>query len=57
MTLGVRAALAAVTARGGAANRRDHPAQRLYREAMLYALTQQTPELQRAILDEAIRPW
>ena len=44
--LGVRAAHTAVTASGGSANSRDHTAQRLFREAMVYTLTAQTRELQ-----------
>lgn len=43
--LGVRAALSAVVATGGAANSLGHPAQRLYREAMFYGLTQLTGDL------------
>lgn len=46
--LGIRAAHALVVAAGGEANRLDHPAQRLAREAMFYSLTQLTPELKRA---------
>jgi alkylation response protein AidB-like acyl-CoA dehydrogenase len=48
--LGVRAAHAAVTASGGAANSLDHAAQRLFREAMVYTLTAQTRDLQTATL-------
>lgn len=48
--LGVRAAHAAVTATGGSANSLDHPAQRFFREAMLYTLTAQTRPVQTAAL-------
>jgi len=48
--LGVRAAHAAVIVGSGAANILDSPAQRLYREAMLYTLTAQTWPLQQASL-------
>src|SRR5204862_7292956 len=41
--LGVRAAHMAVVTSGGAANSLDHPAQRLFREAMLYSVTALTP--------------
>jgi alkylation response protein AidB-like acyl-CoA dehydrogenase len=53
--LGVRAAYAAVIASGGGANGLEHPAQRLYREAMLYGLTGQTRELQAATLGRLTR--
>jgi len=53
--LGVRAAHAAVIASGGAANSLDHPAQRLFREAMLYTLTGLTGELQAAVLGRLVR--
>lgn len=49
--LGGRAAHLAVTASSGGANRLDHPAQRLLREAMVYTLAAQTPELREATLD------
>ncbi|HTE21336.1 MAG TPA: acyl-CoA dehydrogenase family protein, partial [Armatimonadota bacterium] len=49
--LGVRAAHAAVGASGGSANGLDHPAQRLFREAMLYTVTAQTPEIQAMTLE------
>lgn len=48
--LGVRAAHAAVTASGGAANSLDHAAQRFFREAMVYTLTAQTRDLQTVTL-------
>ncbi len=49
--LSLRAAHAAVTIAGGAANAIDHPAQRLLREAMVYSLIAQTPDLRAAVLD------
>ncbi len=54
--LGVRAAHAAVTASSGRANLIDAPAQRLFREAMVYTLTAQTAELQAATLQRLVRP-
>ena len=54
--LGMRAAHAAVTAGGGAANGLDHPAQRLFREAMVYTLVAQTRDLRVATLDRLTRP-
>ena len=56
ITLGVRAAHAAVTAAGGRANSLDSPAQRLFREAMFYTLTAQTPDVQTATLDHIAEP-
>lgn len=53
--LGVRAAHAAVAGSGGAANRLDHPAQRLFREAMVYTLVAQTRDLRVATLDRLTR--
>ncbi|XXX82358.1 acyl-CoA dehydrogenase family protein [Sorangium sp. So ce134] len=52
--LGVRAAHAAVAATGGSANRLDHAAQRLFREAMLYSLTSQTRDLQIATVQRLL---
>ncbi|WP_437948394.1 acyl-CoA dehydrogenase family protein [Sorangium sp. So ce296] len=52
--LGVRAAHAAVAATGGSANRLDHAAQRLFREAMLYSLTAQTRDLQAAMVQRLL---
>ncbi|WP_165253697.1 acyl-CoA dehydrogenase family protein [Paludisphaera soli] len=49
--LGVRAANAAVVVGGGAANGIEHPAQRLFREAMVYSLIAQTRDLRAATLD------
>ncbi len=48
--LGARAAHAAVTASAGGANNLNHPAQRLFREAMFYTLTAQTPDVMSATL-------
>lgn len=53
--LGVRAAHAAVVASSGAANLLDHPAQRIFREAMVYTLTAQTSDLQTATLARLVR--
>ena len=52
----MRTAHAAVTAGGGAANELDHPAQRLFREAMVYTLVAQTRDLRVATLDLLTRP-
>lgn len=54
--LGVRAAHQAVAASGGGANALDHPAQRLFREAMFYTLTAQTSDIQIATLEKLSRP-
>jgi alkylation response protein AidB-like acyl-CoA dehydrogenase len=51
ISLSIMATQAAVMASAGSANGIDHPAQRLFREAMLYSLTAQTRELQGAMLD------
>ena len=48
--LGVRAAFSAIVATGGSALKRDRDAQRIYREAMLYAVAPQTSALRRATL-------
>jgi len=48
--LAVRAAHAAVTASSGGANSLDHPAQRLYREAMFYTIQAQTHDVMDATL-------
>ena len=52
--LGVRAAFAAIVATGGSALKRDRDAQRLYREAALYAVAPQTAALRRATLARLI---
>lgn len=54
--LGIRAAMAAVAANSGSANYRSHPAQRLYREAMFYALQAQTMEVMDSTLALLERP-
>jgi alkylation response protein AidB-like acyl-CoA dehydrogenase len=48
--LGVRATFAAIVATGGTSLKRDRDAQRLYREAALYAVAPQTAALRRATL-------
>lgn len=48
--LGVRAAFAAIVATGGSALKRDRDAQRIYREAMTYAVAPQTTALRQATL-------
>jgi len=48
--LGVRAAFSAIVATGGSALKKDRDAQRIYREAMLYAVAPQTSALRRATL-------
>lgn len=51
ITLAARAAHAAVAASSGAANSLDHPAQRLYREAMFYTLAAQTTDIMTATVE------
>jgi alkylation response protein AidB-like acyl-CoA dehydrogenase len=53
--LAVRAAHAAVVAWAGAANRREHPAQRVYREALAFSVLALTPPLQEALLSHLTR--
>lgn len=53
--LAVRCAHAAVASAGGAANSADHPAQRLYREALVYTVSAQTPGIQAATLERLTR--
>ena len=48
--LGVRATTAAIVATGGSALKRDRDAQRIYREAILYAVAPQTASLRHATL-------
>ena len=48
--LAVRCAHAAVTASSGAANSINHPAQRVYREALVYTVSAQTTEIMEATL-------
>ncbi len=47
----VRCAHAAISASGGAANGVGHPAQRLYREALVYTVSAQTEAIQTATLE------
>jgi alkylation response protein AidB-like acyl-CoA dehydrogenase len=53
--LAVRCAHAAVTAASGAANSLAHPAQRIYREALVYTVSAQTVPIMEATLDRLIR--
>lgn len=50
-----RAALAAISASGGAANSLSHPAQRLYRESLVYAVSAQTADIMAATLNRLVR--
>ena len=50
----VRAAHAAITTSSGAANSVDHPAQRIYREALVYTVSAQTPAVMEATLKRLI---
>lgn len=52
--LAVRCAHAAIAASGGSANLNNHPAGRAYREALVYTVTGQTPEVMAATLDRSI---
>lgn len=52
--LAVRCAHAAIVASSGAANASDHPAQRLYREALVYSVSAQTRAIQEATLDRLV---
>jgi alkylation response protein AidB-like acyl-CoA dehydrogenase len=49
--LAVRCAHAAVVASSGAANSMDHPAQRIYREALVFSVSAQTVDIMRATLE------
>lgn len=49
--LAVRCAHAGVTAHSGAANSVDHPAQRVYREALVFTVSAQTGDIMRATLE------
>ncbi|HRJ25984.1 MAG TPA: acyl-CoA dehydrogenase family protein [Fimbriimonadaceae bacterium] len=51
----VRAAHAAIAATGGSANSAGHPAQRLFREALVYTVSAQTEPIQTATLDRLIQ--
>jgi alkylation response protein AidB-like acyl-CoA dehydrogenase len=53
--LAARAAHAAVTASSGAANSLDHPAQRIYREALVYTVSAQTTPIMEATLRRIVR--
>lgn len=53
--LATRCAHAAVVAHGGAANAIDHPAQRIYREALVFSVSAQTTEILEATLDRLCR--
>lgn len=52
--LAVRCAHAAITSSSGAANSINHPAQRLYREALVYTVSAQTPAIMEATLDRLV---
>ena len=54
--LSVRCAHAAVTASSGAANSLSHPAQRVYREALVYTVSAQTAPIMEATLKRLVRP-
>ncbi len=53
--LSVRCAQAAVAASGGSANAMSHPAQRVYREALVYTVSAQTPPIMEATLKRLVR--
>lgn len=53
--LAVRCAHAAVAAASGQANSMDHPAQRIYREALVYTVSAQTPAIMEATLNRLTR--
>lgn len=50
----VRCAHAAVVSSSGAANSLDHPAQRIYREAMVFSVSAQTGPIMEATLDRIV---
>lgn len=52
ITLAGRCAQAAVAICGGAANGQDHPAQRIYREVLVFTVSGQTPELAAAVVTQ-----
>lgn len=54
--LAVRCAHAAVAASSGAANSIHHPAQRVYREALVYTVSAQTGPIMEATLARLVRP-
>jgi alkylation response protein AidB-like acyl-CoA dehydrogenase len=53
--LAVRCAHAAITASSGAANSLNHPAQRIYREALVYTVSAQTTPIMEATLKRLTR--
>jgi alkylation response protein AidB-like acyl-CoA dehydrogenase len=53
--LAVRCAHAAIAIAGGAANDQQHPAQRIYREALMFTVSGQTPQIMAAILNQLTR--
>lgn len=53
--LAVRCAHAAIAASSGAANSVDHPAQRIYREALVYTVSAQTTSIMEATLQRLTR--
>ncbi len=54
--LAVRCAHAAVVSSSGAANAFDHPAQRVYREALVFSVSAQTSAIMDATLARLVRP-
>lgn len=54
--LAVRSAHAAVTSSAGAANSVHHPAQRVYREALVFTVSAQTSAIMEATLNRLTRP-
>jgi alkylation response protein AidB-like acyl-CoA dehydrogenase len=53
--LAVRCAHAAVAVSSGAANSVNHPAQRVYREALVYTVSAQTTQIMEATLERLVR--
>lgn len=56
IALAARSAHAAVAAGGGGSIGSDAPGQRIFREAMVYTVSAQTPEILEATLDELLGP-
>ena len=52
--LAARCAHAAVVSSAGAANAADHPAQRVYREALVFSVSAQTTAIMEATLDRLV---
>ncbi len=52
----VRCAHAAIAASSGAANSLSHPAQRIYREALVFTVSAQTPAVMEATLQRLVKP-